>query len=63
MFSKMFQPKPKNMKKRLFFGLFLFVMLFTMGAWQFAAAELEQLQEEITKEEKFVESKHKGDFR
>ena len=43
------------MKKRLFFGLFLFVMLFTMGAWQFATAELEQLQEEIAKEEKLVE--------
>ena len=55
----MFQPKSKNMKKRLFFGLFLFVMLFTMGAWQFAAAELEELQEEISKEEKIVEATKK----
>ncbi|GHA45029.1 hypothetical protein GCM10007103_27770 [Salinimicrobium marinum] len=32
------------MKKKLFFGFTLFVMLFTMVAWQYASAELVELQ-------------------
>lgn len=33
------------MKKKLFFGFTLFVMLFTLVAWQYASAELVELQE------------------
>ncbi|MFV8836983.1 hypothetical protein [Salinimicrobium soli] len=32
------------MKKRMFYGFTLFVSLFMLVAWQFAAAELAQLQ-------------------
>ena len=32
------------MKKKIFFGFTLFAMLFTLVAWQFAAAELVELQ-------------------
>ena len=32
------------MKKRMFFGLTLFAMLFTLVAWQYASAELVELQ-------------------
>ena len=32
------------MKKRMFFGLTLFAMLFTMVAWQYASAELVELK-------------------
>lgn len=32
------------MKKRLFFGLTLFAMLFTLVAWQYASAELVELE-------------------
>jgi hypothetical protein len=40
------------MKKKLFFGFTLFVMLFTLVAWQYASAELVELQEktDLTKE-------------
>ncbi|MGB7785591.1 MAG: hypothetical protein WBL27_05770 [Salinimicrobium sp.] len=32
------------MKKRMFYGFTLFVFLFLLVAWQFAAAELAELQ-------------------
>lgn len=32
------------MKKRMFFGLTLFAMLFTLVAWQYASAELVELE-------------------
>lgn len=32
------------MKKRMFYGFTLFVFLFMLVAWQFAAAELAELQ-------------------
>jgi hypothetical protein len=32
------------MKKRMFYGFTLFVVLFLLVAWQFAAAELAELQ-------------------
>lgn len=34
------------MKKRMFYGFTLFVFLFMLVAWQFAAAELAELQTE-----------------
>lgn len=41
------------MKKRLFIGLSLFAMMFTLVAWQYATAELVEIQEktEIISEE------------
>ncbi|WP_424492497.1 hypothetical protein [Salinimicrobium sp. GXAS 041] len=32
------------MKKRMFFGLTIFAMLFTLVAWQYASAELVELE-------------------
>jgi len=45
------------MIKRMFFGLAVFVALFTLLAWQFAVAELAELQTqpEITVEESTAE--------
>ncbi|MFD2517129.1 hypothetical protein [Salinimicrobium flavum] len=34
------------MKKKIFYGFSFFVFLFTMVVWQFAAAELAELQDE-----------------
>jgi hypothetical protein len=34
------------MKKRMFYGFTLFVVLFMLVAWQFAAAELAEIQAE-----------------
>lgn len=39
------------MKKKMFFAFMLFTMLFTLVAWQFAAAELVELQEKSPKGE------------
>lgn len=35
------------MRKRMFIGLTLFAMLFTLVAWQYASAELVEIQEEV----------------
>lgn len=45
------------MIKRIFFGLAIFVALFTLLAWQFAMAELAELeaQPQITVEESTAE--------
>lgn len=39
------------MKKRMFFGLSLFAMMFTLVAWQYAADELVEIQKEPLKVE------------
>lgn len=41
------------MKKRMFFGFALFALLFTLVVWQYAAAELVELQKKPHPVEKF----------
>lgn len=49
------------MKKRMFFGFTLFVIMFTMVAWQFAAAELAEIQSETkpVAEQELVDTDHR----
>lgn len=42
------------MKKRLFYGLTMFAMLFTMIAWQYASAELVELENSAEMPEKNI---------
>lgn len=46
------------MEKRIFYFFTAFVLIFTIGAWQYAAAEIEDLQEKTeTSSEKAVTEK------
>lgn len=43
-FKSLLTQNPGLMKKRMFFGLSVFALLFTLVAWQYASAELVELQ-------------------